>query len=191
MGSERALVKHLGRMLSSYYNLSEDDMKIVLDHSYAGAATSICPVPILTLGLNLVNQIALYKRINSYLGIRTMSFELLKVIAGIIASQVMGALAAYPAVIGGIMCGELLKFIPGAGSVCGILIGASVYGAITFVMGVVYLAAIKKLVNTNKELTKENIQEALKDLDDKETIKQIFEEAKKVHSSAKERAKTV
>jgi uncharacterized protein (DUF697 family)/GTP-binding protein EngB required for normal cell division len=120
----------------------------------AGAA----PIPFSDAAAIVPIQVAMVASISAIFG--------MNVTTGFLTTLVTSSLGATGGMLAGrALVGGLLKLIPGAGSVIGGAISASVAGALTTAFGEAYIAVLKTLTteNPDRELTAEEIAQALKD----------------------------
>lgn len=90
----------------------------------------------------------------------------LNVSTGFLTTLVTSSLGATGGTLAGrALVGGLLKLIPGAGSVVGGAISATIAGSLTTALGEAYIAVLKRLVtdNPDRELTADEIAQALKE----------------------------
>ena len=166
------------KALSQTYDTSDAETKILIEHDCVAGAAALIPIPGADVAVMLGNQIVLYGRLNSELDI-SISKDTLKSIGGFMVSQIAGIVSVIPVAIAAQFASQLLKFIPGPGSIAGAAVGAGANAAITHVLGLVYLVTIKKMVASGKEFSAGNIKENLKEqFADKDFIRETYAEAK-------------
>lgn len=106
----------------------EEAKKIILQHTGSAAVVGMSPIPFSDGPILLANQAGMFARI---LFVYDMG-SLLPQLKNLIGSVGIGALISSS---GAWLVGQLLKFIPGAGTVGGALISGSVASAITSAIG--------------------------------------------------------
>lgn len=120
----------------------------------AGAA----PIPFSDAAAIVPIQVTMVASISAIFG--------LNLTTGFLTTLVTSSLGATGGTLAGrALVGGLLKLIPGAGSVMGGAISATVAGALTTAFGEAYIAVLKTLTSENpdRELTAEEIAQALKE----------------------------
>lgn len=138
--------------------LLEKADNVVLGFAASTAATGAVPIPFADAPMLIAQQVAMMAAINGVFGIDINKDALKSLAAGAIG--VGGA-----TVIGKTVASNLLKFIPGAGSVAGGAISAGTSGVVTLALGKAYIQvcqAIKMGRLNQDELTKRKGREMLK-----------------------------
>jgi len=177
---EHAALHHLGNVIEHLEFFGEgrkahELTQVVKQHTVGAVLSAMVPVPGADVAAMFANTWTMYVRINKVVGV-SFSDNALKSIAS-------GVLANLASVIPGIaiagVAGALLKLIPGIGTAGGLAITAVTFGAITYVMGAVYLKSLEVLVNSGKPLTEENIKQAAEQTSrDKAFVKNAYAEGK-------------
>jgi uncharacterized protein (DUF697 family) len=111
---------------------------VVLSFAAAAGATGAIPIPFADAPLLIGEQVAMMVAINSVFGF-SVSKDALKSLA-LAAVGVGGA-----AVVGKTIAANLLKLIPGAGSIAGGTISAATAGLITLALGKAYIEVCKAI----------------------------------------------
>lgn len=156
--------------------LPQEIVDVVKLHSKLAVGSAWIPVPGADVAAGAANIWGMYARINSKIGI-PFGENAMKSIASGVATN----LAGYVAMSG---VASALKFVPGLGTVGGALIMSASLYSLTLTSGYVYLQALCKLVGKQieKEISVQSIQDAVNGvLEQKDTIKNFFEEAKKTY----------
>lgn len=149
---------------------------IVTQHALAAVAVPWIPVPGLDIVAAFANTWTMYARINVALGI-SFSENWYKSIALGIASNIISNV---PVMVGA----ELLKLVPGFGTVASAGILTIVLYATTIAAGVVYLKALAALCSKGVEPTEENLKREIDtQLADKAFIRNSINEAKTDYKS--------
>ena len=112
--------------------------KIVLTAATAAAATGAVPIPFADAAVLIPLQIGMLAKISSAFGLG-LSTAFLSTIAAA-AAGTTGA-----TIVGRAIVSNLLKLIPGAGSILGGTISATTAGAITTALGEIYIATLASL----------------------------------------------
>jgi uncharacterized protein (DUF697 family) len=150
----------------------EDVAKIVKLHAKIAIASAFIPVPGADIAAMATNTWTMYVRINKALGI-PFSENIIKSLASGIATNLLSVVPA-------MAVGEMLKFIPGVGTLAGSAIMAGSLYTITIAAGIVYMRALAMILKQKSELTEVNLQAVVDALvGDKNTMKQIVKDAKK------------
>ncbi len=149
-------------------------------HAYIAAGSALIPAPGVSAAATVANIWAMYANINSDVGIK-FSKNILKTVA----SGVIANLGGYVTLLA---AGELLKFIPGVGSLLGAAIEGGIAYAITITSAFVYIKAItlmakKKMDFNNEQNLKYEVDEILRN--DKDEIEHLLQEAKKSYKPKK------
>lgn len=141
-----------------YKKMLEKADNVVLGFSTSTAATGAIPIPFADAPLLIGQQVAMMVAINGIFGI-DISHDALKSLAAT-AIGVSGV-----TVVGKTIASNLLKLIPGAGTVAGGAVSASTAGLLTLALGKAYIQVCKaiKMGNLNQDdLTKKAGAEMLK-----------------------------
>lgn len=105
----------------------------------AAAGTCAVPLPIADAAALFPVQMGMLAAISAAYGVPTPSSRLVQAFGSIMAAT--GA-----ATVGRYLAGTILKFIPGAGSITGYVIKASVASSVTLAMGYAWMAVNERLV---------------------------------------------
>ena len=133
-----------------YQEMFEKADNIVLGFTASTGATGAVPVPFADAPLLITQQVAMMVAINSVFG-----FNMERDVLASLASAVLGIGGA--TVLGRTVVSNMLKFIPGVGSVAGGAISAGTAGMLTFALGKAYIEvcrAIKMGKLDQNDLTK-------------------------------------
>lgn len=147
---------------------------IAKKHAVLGAAAGAIPIPGASAVAVATNIWYMYKEINDTLGLKFGDNKLKTIISGIVANLGSTVLLTVGA-------GELLKFIPGVGSVTGATIEAAVNAAITYTAAFIYLKAISVLAFRNAETMSDDDLKNEIDLymkNNKDEVKAVFSDAR-------------
>lgn len=106
----------------------EEAKKVILQHSSGALAIGASPIPFSDAPLLLVNQAGMFARIMYIYDMET----LLPMVKGLVGSIGIGTLISTSGIW---LVGQLLKLIPGVGTVAGAMISASVATSITAAIG--------------------------------------------------------
>lgn len=112
--------------------------KVVVGATAAAVAAGATPIPFSDAAVLAPVQIGMLAGISATFGI-----ELSKAFLGTLVSAAVGVTGA--TFLGRAIVANLLKFIPGVGSVAGGIISAGTAGALTTALGTAYIAALAKL----------------------------------------------
>ena len=154
--------------------------EILVTHSCIAAALALIPLPAAGVGACMVNIYGMYMRINAALGV-PFSRNVVRSVAGMIASNFSGMVARSL----GLVASEVLKFIPGIGSIAGGLLETAVLYSVTGVQGKIYcewlrLMILKGAVSGDGTFDGSAARSTLDGiLSDKERIRSMMEELKK------------
>lgn len=163
--------------------LPEKINTITKKHALIGAAAGAIPVPGAAMVAVAANIWHMYKEINDALGISFSKNKLKTIISGVVAN--LGSTAALA-----LGAGELLKFIPGLGSVTGAVMEAAIDAAITYTAAFIYLKAITALANKDdvENITEEDLKQEIDDYmkNNKGEIDKVFNEAKTTYKNKKD-----
>lgn len=162
--------------------LPEKINTITKKHALIGAAAGAIPVPGAAMVAVAANIWHMYKEINDALGISFSKNKLKTIISGVVAN--LGSTAALA-----LGAGELLKFIPGLGTVTGAVMEAAIDAAITYTAAFIYLKAITALANKDdvENITEEDLKQEIDDYmkNNKGEIDKVFNEAKTTYKNEK------
>ncbi|GEO01716.1 GTPase [Novosphingobium sediminis] len=140
------------------------DHKVARSHSVVATAAALAmgaggvPVPFSDAAAIVPVQVGMIASISAIFG--------LNVTTGFLTTLVTSSLGSTTGTLAGrALVGSLLKLIPGAGSIVGGVVSASVAGALTTAFGEAYIAVLKQLTteNPDRELSAHEIAQALKD----------------------------
>lgn len=163
----------------------EEIARIVKLHAKLAIGAAWIPVPIADFAAMTANTWAMYVRINKTLGI-PFSDTLIKSLASGIATNLLSNLPI-------LAVGEVLKAIPGVGTITGgVALSATLY-AVTIAAGIVYMRALAFLLKEEPALRSELTEVKLAELkakaeqvfSDKEAMKKLVKEGKEVYAAAK------
>ncbi|MBW4666659.1 MAG: hypothetical protein KME60_04255 [Cyanomargarita calcarea GSE-NOS-MK-12-04C] len=178
------LTKALGRVADE--NLPDKLAGIVKLHAGIAVGSAFIPVPGADIAAAATNIWTMYVRINNELGL-PFAENLIKSLATGIVTNLGGA------VVGSMVIGSAIKFIPGLGSLGGaVLISATIYG-VTIASGIIYMKAVSKLLNTKNasQFTEENLKVAVDEImGDKKSVQTIFKTAKEGYKDVKKNEET-
>ena len=166
------LTKGLGRVADE--NLPEKLAEIVKMHAVIAVGSAFIPVPGADIAAAATNIWTMYVRINKELGLPFAENLIKSLATGIVTN--LGA-----AVVGSMVIGSALKFIPGLGSLGGAVVMSATIYAVTIASGIIYMKAISKLLNTKKtqQFNEEDLKAAVDEImDDKKSVQTIFNTAK-------------
>ncbi|MGB5636435.1 MAG: hypothetical protein WBM44_19915 [Waterburya sp.] len=150
---------------------------IIKQHALLATGSAMIPVPGADLAAMAATVWTMYVRINEAVGVSFGDNVLKSIASGVIANLA----SVIPGVAIAMGTSTLLKFIPGIGTVGGMVVGAASNIAVLYVAGVVYLKSLEVLINSNESLTEDNIKIAIeKTSKDKDFVKNAYEEGKKV-----------
>jgi len=137
-----AVIVHAAAMgLKQWYASADEVHKGIMTHSCINGAIALIPVPGVGEVACIVNQIAMYRKINELVGVK-FSDQVLRNIGKFLVSQCAGAAAGLALVFG---ASAVMKFIPGLNFVGG-LAQASVAGVANYVCGEVYYQMLGKVI---------------------------------------------
>lgn len=178
-----AIIVHGARAMAPeiqrWYDHADRADQIIFQHSCVAGAAGLIPAPAVDSAICLGNQIALYARLNTLMGISIAS-QTLKVVGGFMVSQVTGMLSIFGFAIAAKGIGLLCKCFPGLGTVGGIVIDCGTNAGIAYVLGVVYMKAMVNLFKAGKPVTEASLKEAIRaEFADKDGIKAIYREGKR------------
>ncbi len=125
--------------------LSEKANNVVLGCAAAATATGAVPLPFADAPLLITEQVAMMVAIN-----KIFDFDVAKDALKSLAAMTIGVGGA--TVLGKTVASNLLKMIPGAGTVAGGAISASTSGVITLALGKAYIEVCKAIKMGNLEL---------------------------------------
>lgn len=178
---------HVAREAYEHLELFGDGRKaheltqVVKQHTVGAVLSALVPVPGLDVAAMVANWWTMYVRINKAVDVSFSEHVLKSIASGVFANVV----SVIPAIAISGVAGSLLKLIPGIGTVGGLAITAVSFGAITYVMGAVYLKSLEVLVNSGKPLTEENLRQAAEQTSrDKAFVKNAYAEGKEVAGEA-------
>jgi uncharacterized protein (DUF697 family)/GTPase SAR1 family protein len=125
----------------------------VIVSSAAATAASACaiPMPVADAAALFPIQMGMLAGISAAYGVPTPSSRLVSAFASIVAAT--GA-----ASVGRFLAGSLLKFVPGAGSIAGTAIKASVASSVTMAMGLAWMSVNEQLVRLDEEQAREFLE---------------------------------
>ncbi len=154
--------------------LPQEIVGVVKMHSKLAVGAAWIPVPGADIAAGATAIWSMYVRINNKIGLKVKE-NVIKTIASGIGTNLLSYVA-----MGGIASG--LKFIPGIGTLGGALVLSASQYAITLTAGWVYLKALCILAERQgPKIDMAMLNSAVKDvLSQKELIKSIFDQAKKV-----------
>lgn len=152
----------------------EEVNKVAKKHAALGAAAGAIPIPGASAVAVAANIWYMYKEINNTLGLKFSDNKLKTIISGVVSNIGSTVLLTVGA-------GELLKFLPGFGSVTGAAIEAAIDAAITYTAAFIYLKAIsvlafRKAENISDDDLKNEIDLYMKN--NKDEVKKVFSDAK-------------
>ena len=135
MGSiiNSATIKIAGKQVQYWYDSQDEAQKLIFRHSCIGGAIALIPIPVVGEIAVIVNQIAMYRGINTLAGV-SFSQNVLKNIGKFLLSQAAGVLGGMAALFG---IGAAVKFIPGLNFIAGFA-QAPVAGVANYVCGIAY-----------------------------------------------------
>lgn len=150
---------------------------IIKQHALLATGSAMIPVPGADLAAMAATVWTMYVRINEAVGVSFGDNVLKSIASGVIANLA----SVIPGVAIAMGTATLLKFVPGIGTVGGMVVGAASNIAVLYVAGVVYLKSLEVLINSNKPLTEENIRMATEQTSkDKGFVKNAYTEGKEV-----------
>lgn len=154
----------------------EEANNAIIKHSCIGGAIALVPVPVVGEIAVVVNQLAMYRKLNELAGVK-FSENVLKNIGKFLLSQLAGVFGGMAAIIG---VTTVVKFIPGLNFVAG-LAAAPIAGAANYVCGRAYAEMIGGFVAKGgaDNLSDEEIIAAIKaGLPSEERLKKFHTEGK-------------
>lgn len=174
-------VAHSAAMgLKQWYATADEVHRRIFWHSCVNGAIALIPVPLAGEAACIVNQIAMYRKINELVGVR-FSDNVLRNVGKFLLSQCAGVAAGAVIVIG---VSAVAKFIPGLNFIGG-LAEASVAGAVNYVCGEAYYQMLGNVMKAG----------GTSGASDAEIIRRMKEAAPSraelsgIHATAKERMK--
>ena len=153
---------------------------IVKTHAIAGVASGFIPVPGASTAAAIASVWGMYFRINNEIG-ASFSENLIKSVA----SGVVTNLAAYFSMIA---LGEGLKFIPGVGTLAGILVMSTASYVLLLASGYVYMQVLTTLLSQESPgtYTDEDFARAMEAvLSDEDRLKEFMAAAKASYKEEK------
>ncbi len=129
--------KHLLENVDSDPKIRE----ILVTHSCISAALALLPLPAASVGACMVNIYGMYMRINAALGV-PFGKNVVRSVAGMIAANFSGMITRSV----GLVASEVLKIIPGIGSIAGGLLGTAVLYSVTGVQGKIYCEWLRLMI---------------------------------------------
>lgn len=127
--------------------------KIILGAASAATAAGATPIPFSDALILAPIQIGMLASISYTMGLDLTSGFLVTLVSS--ATGVLGASMAGRAVVA-----NLIKLIPGGGSLVGGVISGATAATLTTTMGYAYVLALKALITSGKELTAKNVADA-------------------------------
>ncbi len=154
--------------------------EILVTHSCISAALALIPLPVAGVAVCMTNIFSMYMRINTALG---MPFEknAVKSAAGMIAAGFSGIMTRSA----GLIASEVLKFIPGIGSIAGGVLETAVLYSATGVQGKIYcewlrLMTLRGGIRSDGTYDEKTARSSLDEIfSDRERIKDMMDELKK------------
>lgn len=130
---------------------------IVLGAATTAALTGATPIPIADAAVLVPVQVAMLAGISAAFGL-----ELTKAFLGTLVATATGSLGA--TVAGRVIVANLLKLIPGAGTIAGAVVSGATAAALTTALGEAYIAALAKVlaVTAGEPPSSDAIVDALK-----------------------------
>ena len=155
---------------------------VVKRHSAIAVGAAFIPVPVASDIACATNIWYMYKCINDELGICFSENKVKTIISGIIANLGTTTLVAVGA-------GELLKFIPGIGTMAGSALEAAMFAAITYTAAFIYLKAITMMIeNDQNDMSEEHLKIQVDKYmsENGDEIDAVFKDAKKSYKNIKQ-----
>lgn len=159
-------------------SLPETLAETVKTHAKIAVGSAFIPLPGADLVAAGANIWTMYARINKELDLPFAENVIQSIAAGAVTN--LGG-----AVIGYMVVGSALKMLPGLGSVGGAAIASATIYGVTIASGIIYMNALKKLFESKKvgQISDQDLKVAMDELlEDKESIKQIYNTAKSSYS---------
>ena len=171
----------LGGGLQAYKDIQLCDdhelSEVIKQHALLGTAAGMIPIPGADLAALVANTWTMYVRINNVVGVSFGDNVLKSIASGVIANLA----SLIPGIALAVGAGTLLKFIPGIGTVGGMVIGAAANVAIMYVAGMVYVKSLEVLIHSDQPLTEKNVKRMTEQISkDKEFVESAYAEGKEV-----------
>lgn len=186
MGMEAALLKVACKELENYYSDASECEKIVIQHACIAGAGALIPFPVASLIVIVGSTYTMFIRIFAKLGI-TLKKNIGKTIVSYVTTCLIGNLGA--TVIASFLlpiAADLLKWIPGVGTIASWLIGPLGNAVVVYVYGCVFLKALLILCKRGKEVSEESLKESISETakNSSDDIRETVKEAKNIFKDA-------
>jgi len=106
--------------------------KLVKKYMYGGAAAGIIPVPLVDMAAITAVQVKMVHSMSEIYGVSFSETVVKSIIGALLGSVTAGA-------VGGAAAGAFIKFIPGIGTLLGMLSMPAFAGAVTYAVGKVFI----------------------------------------------------
>lgn len=181
MGMEASLLKGACKDLEDYYSNASECEKIIIEHACIAGAGGLIPFPIASLVVIVCSTYSMFVRIFAKLGIQLKN-NIGKTIVSYMTTCLIGNLGAAVIYFLVPIAADLIKTLPGIGTIIGWIAGPVSDAIVVYVYGYIFLKTITKICKSGKDISEESI---------KETIAETAKDSKiDIHNTVKE-AKTV
>ncbi|MCR4712917.1 MAG: hypothetical protein K5751_00895 [Treponemataceae bacterium] len=179
MGMESVWLRQLTYALRPYYHNASDCEKIIIEHACIAGAGALIPLPVASVIVIVGSTYSMFIRIFTKLGIK-LKKNIGRTIVSYITTCLIGNLGAALLAFLLPLAADLLKWIPGIGTLLAFLIGPVGNAVVVYVYGCIFLNAITILCKTGKEVSEENLKESISTTarDSSDDIKNSVKEAR-------------
>lgn len=179
MGMESVWLRQLTYALRPYYHNASDCEKVIIEHACIAGAGALIPFPIASVVVIIGSIYAMFIRIFKTLGIN-LKKNIGRTIVSYMTTCLIGNLGATVIAFLLPIAADLLKWIPGIGTLLALIIGPVGNAVVAYVYGCVFLKAISILCKSGKEVSEETLKESIE-----ETAKTSSEDIRKTTKEAK------
>ena len=160
MGMESVWLRQLCYGLRPYYHNASDCEKIIIEHACIAGAGALIPFPVASVIVIVGSTYSMFIRIFTKLGI-TLKKNIGKTIVSYITTCLIGNLGAALLAFLLPIAADLLKWIPGIGTLLAFIIGPVGNAVVVYVYGCIFLNALSILCKTGKEVSEESLKESI------------------------------